>query len=220
MVLKTKKKVPERPLQRRSPKAIALCVAATTALLALDLGTKFWAEDALSEPRVGGPPPVCEPDEHGYTTQQRRQKAPMVLIEGYLELRYAENCGAAFSMLRSAPALVRTGLFGLAAVAASIALMWMFVMGRGQQWFAFAVPLIVSGALGNLADRLRLGYVIDFVRFHWSTPIFGYTEWPTWNVADATILIGVVMLLIDGYYEGKLEKELAAKQTKDAPAEA
>ena len=79
----------------------------------------------------------------------------------------------------------------------------------------------MSGALGNLADRLRLGYVVDFVRYHWNDPLPGLgTEWPTFNFADATITVGVVLLLLDGWREGKAEKEAAkaADGTEAAPA--
>jgi signal peptidase II len=80
---------------------------------------------------------------------------------------------------------------GLVAVGA---LMFMFVTGSGGTLFAYSVPLIVSGALGNMVDRVRLGYVIDFIRFHLND---GW-EWPTFNIADSTITVGVVLLLLDG----------------------
>jgi signal peptidase II len=72
--------------------------------------------------------------------------------------------------------------------------LWLFVTGYGGRLFAISVPLIASGALGNLIDRFRLGYVIDFVRFH----IQDSFVWPTFNFADATITIGVALLLIEG----------------------
>jgi signal peptidase II len=54
--------------------------------------------------------------------------------------------------------------------------------------FAMAVPMITSGALGNLVDRLRYGYVIDFIRYH------GLFEWPTFNVADMAVSVGAFLL--------------------------
>ncbi|MEM1416617.1 MAG: signal peptidase II [Myxococcota bacterium] len=205
----------------RSRQAFAFCLLATVVLTAADLGTKAWALDALSTEPLGEPAPVCEPDEYGRIAYQRGRGAPIVLIEDRLELRYAENCGAAFGILRDAPGLVRHLFFGTAAVAASLALLWMFATGRGGPYFAWSVPFIVSGALGNLADRLRLGYVVDFVRYHWNDPLPGLgTEWPTFNFADATITVGVVLLLLDGWREGKAEKEAAkaAESTETAPA--
>ncbi len=212
---------PEPSFVPRSRKAFALCLLATVLLTAADLGTKAWALDALSTDPPGEPPPVCEADEYGRIAYQRGRGTPIVLIEGRLELRYAENCGAAFGILREAPGLVRHLFFGAAAIAASLALLWMFATGRGGPYFAWSVPFIVSGALGNLADRLRLGYVVDFIRYHWNDPLPGLgTEWPTFNVADATITVGVVLLLLDGWREGKAEKAAKAAAEGEEPAPA
>ena len=134
-----------------------------------------------------------------------------VLVDGYLMFRYAENCGAAFGLLRDAPPIARKIVFGIAALAASIVLFLMFVRGRGQQLFAYSVPLIVSGALGNLIDRVRYGYVVDFIRFHLQDGL----EWPTFNIADCGITVGVILLVLDGFREGRAEaKEPKAKEPK------
>ena len=69
----------------------------------------------------------------------------------------------------------------------------------------YSVPLIVAGAIGNLADRIHRGYVVDFIRFH----VHNQWEWPTFNVADMWISIGVTMLMIDGILEGRREKRAA-----------
>lgn len=212
----------EEPVKEFTPRAtrlVAICIVATIALTGVDLWSKAWALDALSAERAGDPPPVCEADDRGYTRPQRAATTPISIVDDLVELNYAENCGAAFGMLRSAPAWARHGVFGTAAILASIALLWMFATGRGGAAFAWAVPFIVSGALGNLADRVRLGYVVDFIRVYWSEPIaFLGTQWPTFNIADATITIGVVLLLIDGYREGKAEAE--AEKAAEAAAAA
>ncbi len=218
MANKIPKKVPDDI--PRSRRALAICLAVTAVLTAVDLGSKSWALDTLSTERVGDPGPVCEPDENGYLTMQRGRAESKVLIEGNLELRYAENCGAAFGLLRDADSWIRHSVFGLAAVAASIALLVMFSRGRGGNWFAYAVPFIVSGAIGNLVDRIRYGYVVDFIRFHWEGEILSMREWPTFNIADITITMGVVMLLIDGWLEGRAEKRAeAAAAAAEASAE-
>lgn len=198
---------PESPASRpeerppfRSKNIIAMALLATAALTALDLGTKQWALDNLSEPRLANPPALCEPDDRGFIRYQRYEAPPVDIIDGNLQLRYAENCGAAFGLMRNAPPLARGAVFGAAALLATLGLGWLFVTGRGGIWFAWAVPFIVSGAVGNLADRARLGYVVDFIRFYWSEPIpYLGTQWPTFNVADITITIGLVCLLIDGW---------------------
>jgi signal peptidase II len=194
-------------MQRRSVRATVLLVLATVALLATDLGSKAWAESTLSQPRTGAPPPICEGRPQrlpGYRTTgadgQPRIERGLVLLDPVLELSYTENCGAAFGMFDSAPRWV----FLLAAIAASIAFFWMFVQGRGGPLFVASVPLIVSGALGNFFDRARLGYVVDFIRFHYDQPFdilgwhFERFEYPTFNVADITIVIGMVLLILDG----------------------
>jgi len=210
------------PPTPRTKKALILCLVGTAALLAADLGSKAWALETLSTERMSEPPPVCQTDESGYMRPQRlNTREPYVLIEDHMELRYAENCGAAFGLLRDAPSIARHAVFGTAAIAATLALLWMFATGRGGAPFAWSVPFIVSGALGNLADRLRLGYVVDFIRVYWETelPWVG-TQWPTFNIADVTITIGIVLLLIDGQRQGKAEKEAekAAKAAEDEPS--
>jgi len=130
----------------------------------------------------------------------------VVLIDGYLELRYAENCGAAFGFMRDMPSAVRKGVFYVAAGGAVVLLLWMFMTGRGGILFAISVPLIVSGAIGNFVDRVRYGYVVDFIRFH----LDERWAYPTFNVADAWITIGVVLILIEGFVEGRHEKRAKA----------
>ena len=185
---------------------MALCLLATLALTAIDLWSKDWAASELSEARSDAPP-VCEarPGERALT--QRASTVVRELVPGHLELRYTENCGAAFSMLEGASPALRHGIFGGAALTASIVLFAMLWLGRGGRLFVWAVPLIVSGALGNLADRLRQGYVIDFIRYHWQTelPLLGHS-WPTINIADVTIALGVALLIIDGYRVSAREK--------------
>jgi signal peptidase II len=178
---------------RRGLQSLALMLGCLVVYGALDLGSKEWALDNLSRARSGEPPPVCVPDEHGGVVYQRIPLPSRPLIPGVLRLTYAENCGAAFSMLRTAPAWVRGSVFGLATVGASIMLILMFVRGVGGKLFAAAVPFILSGALGNLADRVRHGFVVDF--FQVDPELFVY---PVFNVADIVIVIGVGLLLIDG----------------------
>jgi signal peptidase II len=196
---------------RRTTKALLLAILATGALVGADLGSKAWALSELSEARVGEPPPLCEADDLGRISFQRARKPAVVWVDDYLELRYAENCGAAFGLMRSSSAVARSAVFGIAALGAVIFLGLMFVRGRGGRAFAVAVPFVVSGAVGNIHDRLRYGYVVDFVRFHLPS---GW-EWPTFNIADAAIVVGVGLLLIDGVLDAKRQKQAEA-QADDA----
>jgi len=197
----------------RSAKAIVLCLLATGVLTAMDLGSKHWALERLSQPSPRAAEPVCEPNEYGRIEPQRAQRSPVVLIEGLLEFRYAENCGAAFGFMRDMPSAVRKGVFYVAAAGAVLLLLWMFVTGRGGKLFAISVPLIIAGAIGNFVDRVNLGYVVDFVRFH----IDNRWAYPTFNVADAWITIGVILILIEGFMDGRREKR-AREHRQEAPA--
>lgn len=181
---------------RRTTGAITICLASLVFWTWADLASKDWAMERLSRPPTTERADACVPNESGHVFMQRHPKPAIVLIPGYFELRYAENCGAAFGMMDRGPAWVRLLLFVPAASAAVLGLLWLFVTGYGGKLFAASVPLIASGALGNLIDRLRLGYVVDFIRFH----IQEAWSYPTFNIADVTITVGVVLLLIEGIF--------------------
>ena len=191
-----------------------VCLIAVAGLTAADLASKRWALERLSEPSLTPSQPACERDEHGRVRPQRNPLAPLVLVDGYLEFRYAENCGAAFGFMRDMPSVVRKGVFYVAAVGAILLLLWMFAVGRGGRLFAVSVPLIIAGALGNFVDRVRFGYVVDFVRAH----IDNRWAYPTFNVADAWITIGVVLILVEGFVDGRREKQAKALSSEAAPS--
>jgi len=174
--------------------SVLACVVALGLLTWVDLLTKDWALSALSSPPLFSPAAVCTTTEAGYALPQRIQTAPRVLIPGYLELRYAENCGAAFGFFDRGPSWLRHALFVSAALTAVLGLLWMYWRHYGEALFVVSVPMIASGALGNLIDRFRLGYVVDFIRVHYSEQLV----WPTFNVADVMISVGAALLLIDG----------------------
>lgn len=174
-----------------------------------DLWSKDWALENLSQERTEDQPPLCHFDEEGRLHTQRLRTQPVVLIEGYLEFQYAENCGAAFGMLSQAPPKLRSLIFGITGILAVVILLGLVRQGRGGRLFRIAVPLVLSGAVGNFADRLRLGYVVDFIRFH----IQDSFEWPTFNVADIAISIAVGLFLLDGMLQSK-----QSAATSDKPA--
>jgi signal peptidase II len=179
----------------RSRRSIVVAAVVFFVCLAIDLGTKEWALRALSMPRPGAPPPVCERDESGYVPIQRLRRPPVVIVENHIELRYAENCGAAFGLGNKLGAVARKTLFFGAAILAFFFLTHMFLEGKGGPLFAASVPLILSGAVGNFIDRARHGYVVDFLRFY-NLPLID--EYPTFNVADVAISVGVALLLLEG----------------------
>jgi signal peptidase II len=196
------------PHSRRSARSIVFMLVSLLLLTALDLGSKEWALQNLAAARSpDARPPVCEPDTQGRISYQRKPEPPRPLIDGVLNLYYAENCGAAFSFLRTAPGWLRLSVFGAASLGATIVLIWMFVRGSGGRMFAAAVPLIASGAIGNnLSDRPRHGFVVDFLQVH--PDLFNY---PIFNVADIWITIGIALMLIEGFR--KTPEQLADSST-------
>lgn len=110
----------------------------------------------------------------------------------FFDLVLFYNQGAAFSFLAGAGGWQRL-FFSVFAVVASAVIIHLLRKNPGQKLFCFALSLILGGALGNLYDRLTLGYVVDFLFFHYQT-----WYWPTFNLADSAITGGVALLLWDG----------------------
>ncbi len=114
------------------------------------------------------------------------------LIKSFLDLIYTENKGIAFGQLQEGGAFGRW-FFVVLAVAAAIAVFYYFLrVPRDDDRVLGACALLLAGILGNLTDRVRLGYVVDFIVLH-----AGQYHWPTFNVADASITIGALLLAFD-----------------------
>jgi signal peptidase II len=118
----------------------------------------------------------------------------IVLIPKVFRLTHVLNTGAAFSMFESSPSptLVRNLLIGFSLVAVVVVLALLWKMGRSVTMTSIALALILGGAIGNLYDRIRLQYVVDFLEVH----IFSY-HWPDFNVADSAIVLGACLLLLE-----------------------
>lgn len=108
----------------------------------------------------------------------------------FLNWRLMHNTGAAFSFLSETGGWHRWLFAALALAVAVVLCRWLWRMPAKDRGTAIAMSLVLGGAVGNLLDRLLHGYVIDFIDFHWGTWHFA-----TFNVADAAISIGVVLLL-------------------------
>jgi len=120
------------------------------------------------------------------------------LLPGFLDLVYFENTGALFGLFHG-HTQVFIGL-GIASVIAILVFLHYFPPSTTIGVLSFA--LILSGAVGNLIDRIRLGYVIDFLRMHVQEVFF----WPAFNVADAALTVGIVALIYYFYKYGLLRK--------------
>jgi signal peptidase II len=112
-------------------------------------------------------------------------------ITSFFNIVRVHNTGAAFSFLASAGGWQRWFFVGLGAVA-SVFIIWMLRTQGHQKMFAWALSLILGGAIGNVIDRLLHGYVVDFFDFH----ARGY-HFPAFNIADSAITVGAALLIFD-----------------------
>jgi signal peptidase II len=120
-------------------------------------------------------------------------------ILAVLDITRMHNVGAAFSFLASASGWQRWVFIGLAVVVSIGITIWLVRLPRGvHPLLAGGLALVLGGALGNLIDRIRLGFVIDFIHFHWDRAYF-----PAFNVADSAITVGAACLLLDAILEAK-----------------
>jgi signal peptidase II len=133
-------------------------------------------------------------------TMKLYQSIPV--IDGLFSITYLRNKGAAFSFLANVS--WRLPFFMLASVIAVVAIVVAFRKLRDEQNFAaLSLSLILSGALGNLIDRVRLGEVIDFLDVYWQT-----YHWPAFNLADSAICVGVALLALDMFREEARQKAI------------
>jgi signal peptidase II len=103
-------------------------------------------------------------------------------------LTWVENRGVSMGMLTADTEIGRWLLVGLTGVIATVVALW---IRRERQWpESLALGLVLGGALGNIVDRIRFGYVVDFIHLHW-----GPWSFYVFNVADAAITVGVIILL-------------------------
>ena len=124
----------------------------------------------------------------------------LIVIPHVFAISHVENPGAAFSLFNdsSSPARVRWLLLIFSLLAAVAVLVALVKLGRRMTATTVALALILGGALGNAWDRLRFGYVIDFLEVH----IIHY-HWPDFNVADSAIVVGGILLVFDALFTGK-----------------
>ena len=176
----------------RAPRVLALCTFAALLVLALDLGTKHWALSTLSDARRGAAPALCD-DASGPRAPQRVPRAAVPIAGEIFSFEYTENCSAAFGLASQLPSSARRVFLASMAVLAVVALFVLLARGHGSAAFAWGVPLVAAGALGNMIDRVRLGYVVDFLHVQYRPWDFDY---PVFNVADIAIGVGVSLLVI------------------------
>ncbi|MBZ0105334.1 MAG: signal peptidase II [Sulfuricella denitrificans] len=143
-----------------------LWLLCSAAIIALDQLTKHWVVQAF-----------------GY--------GDILPLTSYFNLVRAHNSGAAFSFLAGAGGWQRLFFISVASIASAV-IFHLLRKHHRQTLFSLALSLVLGGALGNLIDRIRWGYVVDFLDFFYR----GY-HWPAFNVADMAITGGVMLLILD-----------------------
>jgi signal peptidase II len=121
------------------------------------------------------------------------QTKKLITVTSYFNLVLVYNKGAAFSFLASAGGWQRY-FFIAFSIVVILGILYFLRRNASQRLFCFSLSLILGGAIGNLIDRVIYGQVIDFLDFH----IRGW-HWPAFNVADAAITVGAILLVLDEF---------------------
>lgn len=206
----------------------AILLALTLGIVALDQWTKyvtvrelttlFTPHEALGdrlEAMFTKPPNADSPTRYHY-----RPRRAVTLVDKFLRFQYAENPGAAWGLFRELPENVRGPLFHLVSVGAVVLIVTYYRKLKGsdptERWALYGAPLVLGGALGNYIDRIARGFVIDFIEAHWMDK----AHFPSFNVADMAICVGVAMMIIDGYVRREEPEpgDVAVAKTSKEPA--
>ncbi len=131
-----------------------------------------------------------------HVVQQSLQYGEHLTVTSFFDWVRYHNEGAAFSFLATAGGWQKYFFTGIALFSSVVIIYLLYKNAAknsdGQKLFCLGLALVLGGALGNLYDRITLGYVIDFLYFHYQT-----FYWPAFNVADSAICVGVAILLLD-----------------------
>jgi len=126
-----------------------------------------------------------------------------VPLNSFINLTHQRNTGAAFSFLADAGGWQRWFFVVLASVVSVVIAVWLWrIRNSGYRVLAAGLALVLGGAVGNLIDRIYLGYVTDFIQV-W----FGSWAFPSFNIADAGISVGAALLIIDALFISGREPE-------------
>jgi signal peptidase II len=167
-------------------------IIAITCIVA-DQASKFWARDSLPVSPAGCDIPAD-------VVARKCVGLPVKVIDGFWEWRLSFNPGSAFGLFNSASgARVFLSVIGVLAV---IGMLFMLKKAReDQKALIWALGLVAGGAIGNLMDRIYFGVVTDFVLWRYNDH-----EWPVFNVADIALVVGVGLMFLDIFGEGKKAK--------------
>jgi len=124
-----------------------------------------------------------------------------VPVVPYFNLTLLHNTGAAFSFLASESGWQRWFFSGLAVIVSIALIRWLTTVTH-DRWLAAAIALVLGGAIGNLYDRVTLGYVVDFLHFYWNDYHF-----PAFNIADSAISIGAGLMILDLFRHKPMQED-------------
>ncbi|MCA1640823.1 MAG: signal peptidase II, partial [Acidobacteria bacterium] len=145
-----------------------------------------------------------------WAVRRLRLGQDVTVVPRFLDLAYTENPGIAFGQLQEGGAAGRWLLVALACAAAVAVFTYFFRTPREDDRVLGACALLLAGIAGNMTDRARLGHVVDFILLH-----FDGHYWPTFNVADASICLGAVLLALDLILEGRRQKSGVRSQESE-----
>lgn len=184
--------------------------------ISLDFGVKVWAQKTLQNEHFiqnQAHFPACT-DIHAEARRSwftENNATPIVLIPKMLQLRYTENCGSSFRLLDRISEGIRFPFLIFIGILACVAIPLIYLrVPQTQQYLRLSLPLILSGAVGNLIDRIHYRYVVDFIDCFVVFRGKAY-HWPTFNIADALILTGLGLMVLHLYREST-----ATPKTADA----
>ena len=124
------------------------------------------------------------------------------VINGFFNLVYVMNPGAAFGFLAGAPAAFRYVFFiGITVIAILLIIYYLAKSKSDNIAYVISLTLILAGAVGNLIDRIRFGAVVDFLDFY-----IGTSHWPAFNVADSAITVGAILMIWEMIISSKKKK--------------
>ena len=174
--------------------SILFLVVVTVVSLVLDLGSKEWATKTLDQPGA----------------------KKVEVIAGHLNFVHAKNKGGAWGLLQDESESVRRPFFLLISAAAVVFILSLYrKLAPNQRALKWGLPLVLGGALGNLVDRIRYGHVVDFIDVRVTKDF----TWPTFNIADVAICVGVGLMAIDMFTSRRPEPTVASPgASKDTPA--
>jgi signal peptidase II len=185
---------------RAAPQSVVFCLIGAVVFV-VDQMTKWWAVGALTDAFAS----LMGPNGLGFWQKLDRflwlrhpgRVREVAVLENFWHFRYVENPGSAWGFLSGSASELRTPFFLLVSAAAMVFIVVYFQRtAKTQLWLRTALVLVFAGALGNFVDRARFGYVVDFVEWHW----YAKASWPVFNVADASISSGVVMMVLEMFF--------------------